>query len=277
MGDNEMSPNDRPEAEIDDIGHWDPKFTKQFENIVGPIINRYFRSEVHGVDAIPSFGGALLVSNHSGGMFTPDVLIVASAYYREFGYRRPLFTLAHDSVLSGPGYGALLRRLGLVNASRETAAHALQADGVVLVFPGGDYDVYRPTSESGTIDFAGRKGYVRTAIAAGVPIVPVVSIGGQATQLFLSRGTGLAQKIGLGKLRIKILPVSLGFPFGLTFMFPPNLPLPSKIVTAVLEPIDIAAQFGPDPDVDDVDAYVRAVMQAGLTELASKRRLPILG
>jgi len=47
--------------------------------------------------------------------------------------------------------------------------------------------------------------------------------------------------------------------------------------TSRLAPIDIGAQFGEDPDVDEVDAHVRRVMQKGLDELAAKRRFPILG
>jgi 1-acyl-sn-glycerol-3-phosphate acyltransferase len=74
-----------------------------------------------------------------------------------------------------------------------------------------------------------------------------------------------------------ILPVSFGVPFGLSVIFPPNLPLPAKIVTEVLEPIDIAARFGNDPDVDEVDAHVRAVMGAALKRLAGQRRFPVLG
>jgi hypothetical protein len=60
-------------------------------------------------------------------------------------------------------------------------------------------------------------------------------------------------------------------------IFPPNLPLPSKVVTEVLEPIDITEQFGKDPDVDEVDEYVRSVMQSALNLLAKQRRFPILG
>ena len=56
-----------------------------------------------------------------------------------------------------------------------------------------------------------------------------------------------------------------------------NMPLPTKIVTQVLKPIDIVTQFGEDPDVDEVDVHVRRVMQKGLDELAAKRRFPILG
>ena len=78
-------------------------------------------------------------------------------------------------------------------------------------------------------------------------------------------------------LRSAILPVSFGFPFGLSAVIPPNLPLPTKIVTQVLEPIDIAALFGEDPDIDEVDEHVRSVMQEALTKLATERRFPILG
>jgi 1-acyl-sn-glycerol-3-phosphate acyltransferase len=110
-----------------------------------------------------------------------------------------------------------------------------------------------------------------------VPIVPAVSIGGQESQLFLTRGTWLAKRLGLSRFRSDILPITVGFPFGLSMIMPPNLPLPTKIVTQVLEPIDVVAQFGDDPQAADVDAHVRSVMQAALDRLARERRFPILG
>jgi 1-acyl-sn-glycerol-3-phosphate acyltransferase len=147
-----------------------------------------------------------------------------------------------------------------------------------VVFPGGDYDAYRPTLSENVIDFNGRKGYVSSAIEAGVPIVPAVSIGGQETQLYLTRGTWLAERLGIKRLlRSAILPVSFGFPFGLSAVIPPNLPLPTKILMQVLEPIDVAERFGDDPDLDEVDEHVRSVMQEALTKLATERRFPILG
>ena len=81
---------------------WDPGFTEQVKNLIGPLIKRYFRAEVKGLDAIPSAGGALLVSNHSGGMFTPDVLVFAPAFYHKFGFDRPVYTLAHYALFAGP-------------------------------------------------------------------------------------------------------------------------------------------------------------------------------
>ena len=115
-----------------------------------------------------------------------------------------------------------------------------------MVFPGGDFDATRPTLQQNLIDFNGRTGYVRTAIEAGVPIVPIVSIGGQETQFFLTRGDWLAKKLGVKIMRSALIPISAGFPFGVS-VGGMNLPLPSKIVTQVLPAIDIAKRFGGNP------------------------------
>jgi 1-acyl-sn-glycerol-3-phosphate acyltransferase len=258
------------------ITEWNPSLTERLVNVGGPIAKRWFRFEVRGLESLPPSGGSLIVGNHSGGMLTPDVLIFASAFYGKFGYDRPLYTLGHDGLFPGP-VADWMARLGVIHARTENAVNALRSGGVVLVFPGGIYDAYRPTLAENVVDFNGRTGYVRSAIDAGVPIVPAVSIGGQESQLFLTRGTWLAKRLGLSRFRSDILPVTLGFPFGFSVIMPPNLPLPTKIVTEVLEPIDIAARFGDQPDIADVDTHVRSVMQTALDRLARKRRFPVLG
>jgi len=268
-----MSGNDIDDTEL---AKWDPVFTEQSKKLIAPIINRWFRVEVRGLESLPAAGGVLVVSNHSGGALTPDPLVFAPAFYDRFGYDRPLYILAHYFVFFTPLRG-YLGRIGAIHASRENAAKALHSGAVVLAYPGGDYDAYRPTLSQNVIDFDGRTGYVRTAIETGVPIVPVVSIGAQETQLFLTRGTWLAKRLGLKRFRAEILPLSIGFPFGMTMVFPANLPLPAKIVNQVLEPIDVVARFGKNPDVKDVDSYVRSVMQNALDGLARERRLPVLG
>lgn len=259
-----------------EIAKWDPDVARRISTVIGPIVSRYFRADVRNLTNVPSVGGALLVSNHSGGVLTPDVLIFAPAFYDAFGYDRPLHILAHYGVLMGP-WGSVLSQAGAIEACPENAAAALHAGAVVLVFPGGDYDAFRPSQSANVIDFEGRTGYVRTALQTGVPIVPMVSIGGQETQWFLARGDSLARRLGLHRVRFKALPLTFGLPFGLTTVLPANIPLPSKIVMRVLAPIDVTEQFGADPDIDEVDAHVRAVMQAALDDLARERRFPILG
>lgn len=264
------------DIENTELAKWDPTFIAQGKKLVAPIINRWFRAEVRGMESIPPAGGVLLVSNHSGGALTPDPLVFGPAFYDHFGYDRPLYTLAHYGVFFTP-FRSYLSRIGTIHANRENATKALHSGAVVLVYPGGDYDAYRPTLSQNVIDFNGRTGYVRIAIETDVPIVPVVSIGAQETQLFLTRGDRLAKRLGLHRIRLDILPVTVGLPFGMTTFFPANFPLPTKIVNHVLEPIDIAARFGKNPDVAEVDSHVRSVMQNALDRLARERRFPVLG
>jgi 1-acyl-sn-glycerol-3-phosphate acyltransferase len=261
---------------ISEIAKWDPELTKRVVEILRPIVKRYFRSEVKDLGRIPA-RGALLVSNHSGGSTTTDVPVFAVDFYDRFGYDRPLYTLSHDMLSVGPTK-KFFRQIGVIPASRDNAASALAGDAAVLVFPGGDYDATRPTLAQNVIDFNGRTGYVRTAIEADAPIVPIVSIGGQETQFFLTRGTWLAKRVGFIKrlTRSELVPIAAGFPFGVT-LGGMNLPLPSKIVTQVLPAIDVTARFGEDPDVAEVDTYVRGVMQKALDRLADQRRFPVLG
>jgi len=269
-----MTPTDTGPSEVNE---WDADLTARVMGLCRGFVKRYFRSEVRGLENLPP-DGALIVCNHSGGITPMDVPVLAADFYHECGYGRPLYTLSHDMLMSGPP-GEILRRVGFISANHGNADEALRTGGLVVVFPGGDYDVYRPTFSANTIDFGGRTGYVKAALKAGVPIVPTVGIGGQETQLYLSRGTWLAKLLGpIAQLaRTKIVPISFGFPFGFSFGIPPNLPLPAKIVMQVLPPIDIVAEFGEQPDIAAVDAHVRQVMQQALDDLASARRLPVLG
>jgi 1-acyl-sn-glycerol-3-phosphate acyltransferase len=263
-----------------DVDQFDPSLTELVVGLTRPLVKRYFRARVRGLDNIPP-GASLVVANHSGGILTPDMSVFAVGYYDKYGYDRPLFTLAHDMLFNTPA-ADLLRRTGVIRATPENAADGLASGAVVMVFPGGDHDAYRSTRQRNVIDFGGRTGYVETAIEAGVPIVPTVSVGAQETQLYLTRGTWLSRALGLSKLgrkiaRSDILPITFGFPFGLSILIPVNMPLPTKIITQVLPPIDITARFGKHPEVAEVDRHIRWVMQSVLDELGRRRKLPILG
>lgn len=254
----------------------DPSYVARLIPLLKPAMKLYFRSRVRDVGRIPP-GGALVVSNHSGGLLPMDVPILAVAVADEFGPDEPLYCLAHDMLFTPP-IGGIMRRCGFLPATREHAHAVLTGGATTIVFPGGDYDTFRPTSAANRIDFNGRTGYVRTALEAGTPIVPMVSIGGQETQLHLTRGEWIARVLQLDRLlRTKYFPIGVGVPFGLWPAFPPNFPLPAKITTQVLEPIDVAAEFGAAPDIAEVDAEVRRRMQDALDELADERRFPVIG
>jgi 1-acyl-sn-glycerol-3-phosphate acyltransferase len=220
----------------------------------------------------------LLVGNHSGGNMTPDTIVFTLAFSTYFGVERPFYQLAHNLVLAMPTLGRL-RRFGTVAASHANARKALESGAALLVYPGGDYEVHRPSWDGNRVDFGRRKGFIKLAIEQDVPIVPVVSIGGQETALFLTRGERLARLLMLDRLfRLKVLPISLALPWGLNIGdMLGHLPLPSKITIETLPAIDLRADFGPDPDLDEVYDYLIRQMQDTLDALASERRLPVIG
>src|SRR5205807_1624795 len=161
----------------------------------------------------------------------------------------------------------------------ENAEQALTTGAALLVYPGGDYEVHRPSWERHKVDFGGRKGFIRLALEQTVPIVPVVSIGGQETALFLSRGEGLARFLWLDRLfRLKVLPISIALPWGLNIGdMLGHIPLPAKLTIETLPAIDLHEEFGPDPEVDEIHDHLIRLMQETLDALASERRLPVLG
>jgi 1-acyl-sn-glycerol-3-phosphate acyltransferase len=264
-----------PTADLDER---DPDYIRENLPAAWLLSSLWFRGEVRGLGNIPETGPVLMVGNHSGGNMTPDTTVFTLAYCAYFGVERPFYQLAHNLVLSMPQL-AFLRKYGTVAASHENSQKALSAGAALLVYPGGDYEVHRPSWERNKVDFGRRKGFIRLALEHDVPIVPVVSIGGQETALFLSRGEGLAKALRLDRMfRLKVLPISLAVPWGLNIGdMLGHLPLPAKITIETLPPIDLRAEFGPDPDVDEIYDHVQRLMQDTLDALAAERRFPVLG
>jgi 1-acyl-sn-glycerol-3-phosphate acyltransferase len=239
----------------------------------------YFRADVRGLEKIPAEGPVLLVGNHSGGTMIADTFVFAQAFYDHFGPGRAFFQLAHDLVFQFPGLRALVERYGTVPASPANMAGALDREAALLVYPGGDHETFRPTWESDRIDFAERTGFVRLALEHGIPVIPIVAIGGQETGLFLGRGRRLARGLGLKRLmRLSVLPPVLGPPLGVTVLdLPLRVPLPAKITIRVLKPINLRIRLGRSPDVDEGYRLVTSTMQRTLTRLARERSVPVLG
>ncbi|TMD03488.1 MAG: glycerol acyltransferase [Chloroflexi bacterium] len=240
-----------PTADLDDR---DPDYIR--DNLPGLwlLATIWHRAEVRGLEHIPEQGPVLLVGNHSGGNASPDTLIFTLAFSAWFGVERRFHQLAHNLVVSYPGIGAMLRRFG-------------------------NWEVSRPSCQSARIDFGGRRGFLRLALEERVPIVPVVSIGGQETALFLGRGEALARLLRIDRaFRMKTLPISLAVPWGLNVGdLLSHLPFPAKITIQCLPPIDLEQWFGPDPQVDDVYESVVTEMQEALSRLAAERRFPLVG
>jgi 1-acyl-sn-glycerol-3-phosphate acyltransferase len=248
------------------------------------LLNRYyFRLEVSGWERVPE-QTSLLVGVHSGGALTMDAWTLIYAWQEHFGGRRLLRGTAHDVLMAAPVLGDYFRAVGVIPANRAGVTASLAGGQDVVVWPGGERDAMRSWRRRDTATLAGRQGFVRQAIRSQVPIVPVATVGGHDTVFVLSEGQWLANALdkftGLAtRLRGANIPIVAGLPFPLAIeVLPAHIPLPAKIRTEILEPIEVTDDR---ERVDDAD-YVQKIydqveheIQAGMDRLAAKRTLPV--
>lgn len=237
----------------------------------------YHRAEVRGLQNVPA-GPALIVGNHSGATYSGDTWILAAHLYRAGGVDALPFGMAHDLVLRVPVLGGLMRRLGVMPAHPEAAAALLGAGHKVMVYPGGDLEALRPWTQRDRVFFSGRRGFVRTALRAGVPIVPVAAQGAHGTLIVIDDLRGLARVSGAARLlRLKVWPLAFTIPWGLTLgPTPPYLPLPAKIRLEVLPPVRFSrtgeAAAADEAYVADCATHIENLLQAAVSRLSSEKR-----
>lgn len=239
-----------------------------FRSRLWEFIRRYHRHQVVYDASIPD-GPALFVGNHGfGGVFDLNVISLSRAIHDKV--TRPITYLVHQIAWTTK-MGWFVEPFGCKPASAENAAAAFAAGHHVVVFPGGDVEAGKDFAHRNQIIFGGRSGFARLAIEHGVPIVPVVTAGAGESLLVLTDGQPLAKALGLPRsLRIKALPVSLSIPWGLNVGLVgmvPYLPLPSKLHTAVMEPMWPAR--GEEPT--DFATRVESAMQERLDALVAGR------
>ena len=179
-----------------------------------PLMDYWFRMEIEGFEKLPE-PPALLIGIHSGAPFVWDAWTVGFQWWRHFGSERPLHGTAHDALMAAPVMGAYFRKMGVLPAAPDSIAGALAAGRDVALWPGGEVDSLRPWSERDKAVLAGRTGFIRMAIQAGVPIVPIATVGGPDSMPVLLKGKRLAQALQLDKIaRLKMFPIALQAPWG---------------------------------------------------------------
>lgn len=254
----------------------DPAYIRDYMIFLELMYRYWFRVEARGFAEVPRDRAVLFIGNHNGGLLTPDTAMTAQAWFHAQGVDRPTFAMIHPSIFRMPWLNVHAAKLGGVQAVPKMAAKVLEAGHPLLLYPGGGADAYKPYWERHRIRLGDNMGFVRLAMRYGVPIVPVVSIGGHETLVVLHEGTELAERLGLSKLGIERVPISLTFPWGLTVGAPTHVPFPVKIVIQVGAPIEftgfdrIAARD--HAAVSHAHRHVIDVMQRMLDRLVEERQ-----
>ncbi|HCA93626.1 MAG TPA: glycerol acyltransferase, partial [Cyanobacteria bacterium UBA9226] len=205
----------------------------------------YFRVQTDGWHHIPQERNVLLVGSHNGGLAAPDMSMMMYDWFRRFGTEKPAYGLMHANMWQlDRQIAKLAAQTGAIMAHPKMAIAALEKGASVLVYPGGAQDVFRPHYLRDKIYLAGRQGFIKLALRANVPIVPVISHGAHDTIVVLADFYKEVSKLHdwglfpwLFGLNPEVFPIYLGLPWGLSFGPLPNIPLPVQIHTRVCTPI----------------------------------------
>jgi 1-acyl-sn-glycerol-3-phosphate acyltransferase len=260
-------PGVEPDRRLNDWGRSE-RIEEALDATLVEFFYRYwFRAEVEGMENVPTTGGALLVSNHSGAL-PPDASMIAKAIKEEHPHPRPLNVTIEHFFKGYPGFSTLLPKIGCV-AAHPANVHRLLYDEeqLVLVFPEGRKATEKLYKDRYRLRRFGRGGFVEAAMRARTPIVPICVVGAEeAAPVFA--------QLGLFKRLTGLLyfPITPTFPhFGLAGMLGY---LPAKFKLRILEPIEFGAGDSPEDKalVQTISHEVRARIQESLWDMLAERR-----
>ncbi len=262
-----LLPAAEPDRSLDDWGR-----SETVVSVMEPILNFYyrywFRVEVSGIENVPDAGGALLVANHSGAL-PPDAPMIMQAIRNEHSSPRPLYMLGEHWFKGYPGVSMLINKMGVVAAHRENAQRLLHDEKrLAIVFPEGQKGSRKLYWQRYKLRRFGRGGFVRTAMRAGVPIVPIAVVGAEEAMPIFAHMPLMQKLTGL-----IYFPLTPSFPtFGLAA---PAMYLPSKFKIHFMEPVDLS-EYPPETARDPatvqlISEEIRARIQGELDLILEDR------
>lgn len=256
----------------------EPEFIESLMPIWEWFYRYYFRVQTSGWHHIPDDGKVLLVGSHNGGMASPDLHMMMYDWFRRFGTQRLVYGLMHSYAWKvSPPMASVGQKIGAILAHPKMASAAFDIGASVLVYPGGQYDMFRPHSQRYKIQFAGHKGFIKLALKKLVPIIPLISVGAHDTLIVLGDCYEQVKQLNqwgipwLYQLDPGVFPIYLGLPWGLGIGPLPNIPFPVQIHTRVCAPI-VFERYGTEAANDR--EYVNACYDLVYTQM--QRELDVL-
>lgn len=230
--------------------------------LLGTLLYRYyFRVEVSGIENVPN-GRALLVANHAGNTIPFDGGLLSLALLLESEPPRIARGMAEFYLPRIPWWNELIHRVGAVVGTPENCQRLLATEQVIMAFPEGHRGFIKPYSKAYQLQRFGT-GFIRLALEAKAPIVPVGIVGSE------EQSPGLWDSKFLGRL--------VGAPaFPITVTFPLLGPLgfgalPVKYRILFGEPLQLEGNTDSDDeaimrDVDRVRDRISLLLEEGLAQ-----------
>lgn len=222
------------------------------------LLRSYCRLHVEGLDRLPA-APFIVAANHTGWAG----LDYANLFVTLFDDARVTPRVAaHPSFFRVPAVAKKGAQLGFFEASVATSTRILDQKGVVAFFPEGEDGNFKPLWKRYQLQ-PFKPGFARAALAANVPVVPAVIVGGEDANPSLGRW--------------KALEAAWGFPVPI----PLNLvPFPVKWRISFMDPVDPARYMthgSPDEDLAEAMARdLRIAMQEELDRQLRARGNPLV-
>lgn len=221
---------------------FDPNVARYAVVAARALYKNYFRTEVFGIENVPP-GRVLLISNHSG-QLPLDGMAIGAALLLEPERPRFVRSMVEKWTATLPFIAELFPRCGQIVGVPENCIRLLAMEEAVLVFPEGARGISKTFDQRYKLTEFGL-GFMRMALAAKAPIVPVSVIGAEEQYVSIANLERVGKLLGMPAL--PILPQLL-LPGGF-------LPLPTKY----------RIHFGPplafDGEHDDEDAVIDEKVQ----------------
>lgn len=227
----------------------------------------YWRVETTGIEHIPDYDRALLVSNHSG-QLPWDAAMIMAAVLNEHPAQRLVRSLYSDWFPTIPFISSALVKMGQALASVENGIRLLEEDELVGVFPEGYQGVGKLYKDRYKLARFGRGGFIKMALMTQSPLVPVSVVGAEETYISIAKSPTLARLTGA-----PYFPLTLRFPWlGVLGVFP----IPTKWFIDFGEPL-MMDQFNPDSANDlvlisELTDQVRNIIQEMIDSRLANRR-----
>ena len=240
-----------------------PDAAKRLYLLQAVLYRYWFRVENLGIENLPP-GRCLVIGNHAG-QIALDASMVVTAALLEAEPPRILRGMGEFFLPRMPFLSVIMHRLGSVVGTPKNCVDLLENEEAVIAFPEGVRGISKLFWDRYQLARFG-PGFMRLALEARAPIVPVAIIGSEEQTIALANLESLGKRLGLPSFPITLTWPWLG-PLGL-------LPLPVKYRIYWGEPMRFDGD-GDEPDeeiaekVETVRGRIQQMVDDGLVRRES--------
>ncbi|MDI6402249.1 1-acyl-sn-glycerol-3-phosphate acyltransferase [Balneolaceae bacterium ANBcel3] len=204
-----------------------------YKEVSSPILESYFRAEVHGCDNIPKSGPVILASNHSGNAFPHDSFALDQLLWKHFDFStkdkiRPLYSpkLAVTWWMRPFGLDNWWRLFGAIDQTYINFVRVLEKGGRVIYYPEGIPGIGKGFNRKYKLQ-PFQPSFIKLASRHNIPVVPVYGVNAEwinpANLTFKWLNNLSSRWLGIPFIPIPLILLAILFPFFFYFAFPCNM------------------------------------------------------